>query len=467
MRSLARLARSHPSSTMAALGSVTLLAVWIEFFIIRHRTLLALPVILTAVAVTAFTLRDGRRGRWYVLAGLGVLAVVAQFLWLVTSLHPLWIAALLTSLVLIVATWIAAWTLRQRGPANGAARLRQRAARVGGFAGAGLSCVLSALLVSVAVDASPLAMAVQSGSGFGNSFEPRAATSVSEVNGTQLINDISYGSTYPNSFLDIYIAENDPSVARPTYLVVHGGGFIAGGKSDGDPNAASADSASFALGSGPILDAGYNVVSIDYALAPQVRYPVPVIQLGEAVRFLEERGAEYGLDMSRVVLAGGSAGGHIVSQFAAIQTNAGYAEQMNIEPTMDPETLKAVVLDSAALVPARASRSEAPVLSRDLLFDISLRAYVGTSSELLAESNIPEHVSSDFPPTFIADGNTGSFPDQASELAYVLESLGVRNQLDIPPLSEASLGHGYMFAASPWTDRYNEIKLAFLEDVVK
>ena len=164
---------------------------------------------------------------------------------------------------------------------------------------------------------------------------------------------------------------------------------------------------------------------------------------------------------------GGWGGVNFFSLFADIKTNAGYAEQMNIEPTMDPETLKAVVLDSAALVPARASRSEAPVLSRDLLFDISLRAYVGTSSELLAESNIPEHVSSDFPPTFIADGNTGSFPDQASELASVLESLGVRNQLDIPPLSEASLGHGYMFAASPWTDRYNEIKLAFLEDVVE
>lgn len=452
---------------LVALGTAALVVAWLEFFIVRHQVIFGILGIAIAIALAVVAVHHRRRGGWIFLAGLSVVVAVFQLLWITTTLYPFWIAALVATVLLALSVWLDGWKARAKEPVRGAARLRRCAAHAGGVFGASAAGILSIALASVAIDPSPIAIAVQSVSGSGNSFEPRAATTVTEVNGAQLTSDIQYGSTYPNSYLDIYIADSDPSVSRPTYLVVHGGGFIAGSKSDGDPNAAGADDAYFALGSGPVLDAGYNVVSIDYALAPQVRYPVPVIQLGEAMQFLQANGAQYGLDMSRVVLAGGSAGGHIVAQYAAIQTSVDYAQQIGIGQTMDTTALKAVVLDSAALVPARAGRSQAPVISRDWLFYLSLRSYVGTSKELLAQADITKHVSASYPPTFIADGNTGTFPDQATDLAAALTALGVKNDLDIPPISEATLGHGYMTASSRWTDLYNEHKLAFLTAVVQ
>lgn len=42
------------------------------------------------------------------------------------------------------------------------------------------------------------------------------------MNGARLTNDIQYGTQYPNSYLDVYIADNDPTVVRPTYLFFTG-----------------------------------------------------------------------------------------------------------------------------------------------------------------------------------------------------------------------------------------------------
>ncbi len=56
-------------------------------------------------------------------------------------------------------------------------------------------------------------------------------------------------------------------------------------------------------------------VSVDYALSPEARFPQAVLECAAVVRFLVEHGAEWGLDPSRIVIGGDSAGGNLA--FAA------------------------------------------------------------------------------------------------------------------------------------------------------
>lgn len=135
-------------------------------------------------------------------------------------------------------------------------------------------------------------------------------------------------------------------------------------------------STTFALGQQAALEAGYNVVAPGYALAPQNPYPVPTVQLSQAVEFLKEHGAEYGIDMNRLVIEGGSAGGYIAAQYALIQSNPDYAARTGIEQTIDPDALQAVVLDSAPL-DTEDLATEAPSLSDDFVFDFAARAFWG------------------------------------------------------------------------------------------
>ncbi len=52
-------------------------------------------------------------------------------------------------------------------------------------------------------------------------------------------------------------------------------------------------------------------VSVDYALSPEARFPQAVEECAAVVRHVAAHGAEWGLDGSRIVLAGDSAGGNL------------------------------------------------------------------------------------------------------------------------------------------------------------
>lgn len=321
-----------------------------------------------------------------------------------------------------------------------------------------VSTFLSEALAHIAPNA--IATALQRKLGFKNSFTPAGERGRRQRTryGALRISDVAYGSRFPNSFLDVYVANADTKTVRPTYVFVHGGGFIIGSKESGDPS--DGPVGDFEIMCRPMLDAGFNVVSVGYALAPEHRYPTPVLQLSEAVSFLQREGGAYGIDMSRVVLAGISAGGQIVGQFVNIETNTGYARAMGIEPVMTG-TLLAVVLDSAALDVERIGRPQKPAPRQSYLFALARRVYLGTQRKVWAEADVAAHVSRHFPPAFIADGNAGSFPDQARDLHERLNGWDVCNELCLPE-AHGAVEHGFMQSPSPLTDEYNRRKVRFL-----
>ncbi|KQZ86096.1 hypothetical protein ASD56_07495 [Microbacterium sp. Root166] len=256
---------------------------------------------------------------------------------------------------------------------------------------------------------------------------------------------------------------NDLITKRPTFIYVHGGGFVLGDKISPDP-AAQGDGG-FGVVRDPIIDAGYNLVSIDYALAPEFKYPVPVIQLSQAIAFLQDHASDYGLNMDQVVIGGASAGGQIVGQFALIESDPIYSERVGIEPVMNGN-LKAVVLDSAVIDTSRAGKTQTRKMVTNLLFGLARRAYLGRSARFLREADILGNVTSNYPPTFISDGNTGTFPDQAGDLHNKLNQLGVSNILNVYPRTEVALGHAFMVSPSKFTTDYNRLKVDFLSRIL-
>jgi poly(3-hydroxybutyrate) depolymerase len=109
--------------------------------------------------------------------------------------------------------------------------------------------------------------------------------------------------------MDIAVPPNATADARqPLLVLIHGGGFVAGDKSDFYPEMAS------------YARAGYVVATINYRLTPgngasdtirttAVRHAVEDAM--NAIRFLRRNAARYGIDPNRVVSIGSSAGGGI------------------------------------------------------------------------------------------------------------------------------------------------------------
>ncbi|MFT4196975.1 MAG: alpha/beta hydrolase fold domain-containing protein [Pseudoxanthomonas sp.] len=71
--------------------------------------------------------------------------------------------------------------------------------------------------------------------------------------------------------------------------------------------------------------AGMAVIGVDYALAPEVRYPGALEQVVAVVRWLGEHAAELGVDPARLALGGDSAGGSLAFGAALRLRDAGDA----------------------------------------------------------------------------------------------------------------------------------------------
>ncbi|VQW79266.1 lipase [Streptococcus pneumoniae] len=277
--------------------------------------------------------------------------------------------------------------------------------------------VTSLLLTYLTVDSSPVAKLSQSAANTINSFEPQTDFTVTVSEGNQLLENIQYGTELPNSYLDIILPKGDNINSRPTYLFFHGGGFVAGDKMQGDPNQVSEYSASL-YHFEEMVKAGYNVVTVNYALASQYSYPTAIKQISDAVAFLEKNAEKYQLNMNEVVIAGSSAGGNLAAEFVTIQANPSYAKEINVTPVMDLSQIKAAVLEVPALDPNRVGKTQRTSIIEDYVFGQAIAAYMRQSvispdRELYASRNLIDKVTADFPPVFITDGNLGSFMDQS------------------------------------------------------
>ncbi len=272
-----------------------------------------------------------------------------------------------------------------------------------------------------------------------NSFEPRSASADTvRDDGVRIRTNLKYGTTYPNSFLDIWYPTADDRASRPTLIYMHGGGFFMGSKDWGDPLAAGGDPDALSEPIELIAKQGFNVVNIDYALAPAYRYPVPLLQLNEAIGFLRTHAQEYGLDMTRVFIMGGSAGAQLSAQYGVVLSDPAYAAEVGIEPTIDPSHVKGLVLFSPPL----------KVSGFGWRMNSMMWAYLNTqdleNSPQARQVDILSHINPRYPPTYITDGNQpDTFPEHAKAMAQALTSNGIDHVFNYYEASEALLDHGY------------------------
>lgn len=281
--------------------------------------------------------------------------------------------------------------------------------------------------------------------------------------------NVSYGQEYPRSFLDVFTKKGQSEA--PTVVYLHGGGWIAGDKSAGDPNQSARDTNYQIYHFEKMVHAGYNVVSLNYALAPAYPYPTQLKQISQAVSYLQAHEKELGIGMDKVIVSGSSAGGNLAADFVTLQVNPHHPQAATIQPVLSKKALKAMVLEVPALDMTQVNHTYRPLRFNDYVFGISVMTYtkqpmVSYDEDFLAKISPINYVTKDLPPTFIADGNLGSF--MKSNLRYYekLQKAGVKSKLYIPSVAEGDATHGFLAEiGSPMTETYLKMKFAFLKQL--
>lgn len=109
----------------------------------------------------------------------------------------------------------------------------------------------------------------------------------------------------------------------PVTLYFHGGGFVVGSPRTTDGICLALAEVARSL-----------IVSVDYRLAPEARFPAAVEDASDALRWLATNAAELAGDPSKIAVAGDSSGGNLAAVVAQ-QARSALCHQLLIYPVLD------------------------------------------------------------------------------------------------------------------------------------
>lgn len=254
--------------------------------------------------------------------------------------------------------------------------------------------------------------------------------------------------------LDLHLDVLQVASAKPTPVVIqlHGGGWIRGDR----PSSYGTFSA--------LLAAGMSVVTVDYRVGKEAPAPAAIGDVRCAMAWVKANAAKYNFDLTRVVIYGASAGGHLALM-------AGYAPASFNPPGCSDQPKVAAVLDfygPTNLAEAINQHGSSDSVHQWLGLEKPLVPYTGTAPTTSGPDVAPvvngggqgprwatpndavlararemspmSYIRAGLPPTFIVNGDHDPAvdPTQDAQLKKALDAAGVANGQDIVPGG----GHG-------------------------
>jgi acetyl esterase len=206
----------------------------------------------------------------------------------------------------------------------------------------------------------------------------------------------------------IYRPKNVPA-AFPCVVYLHGGAFIRGSLDSGDP-----------IAWGIADHVGCIVISVDYRLAPEQRFPAGVEDCYAVVSYIASHSGELGIDGAKVAIWGDSAGGNMAAACCLMARDRG-------GPAISAQVLIYPCLTDELTSPSYTTYAEAPVTTASI--DRAWSLYLGdrrrpTTEPYAAPLKAPDL--SNLPPAHVHEAQIDCLADDSVQYAERLRAAGNR-----------------------------------------
>ncbi|MCF5648353.1 alpha/beta fold hydrolase [Pseudomonas syringae] len=212
-----------------------------------------------------------------------------------------------------------------------------------------------------------------------------------------------------------------PHTDLPVILYIHGGGFVLG-----SPEMADDDLAKLAVELQAI------VIAVDYRLAPEHPFPIPLEDCYAALEWIFCNGAAQGMNTSNLVIMGHSAGGGLAAALALLARDRGLrtiAGLVLIYPMLDHRT---GTPDAPPANPTTGTFSWSRQANH-FCWECLRGAYAVDDDRKALFSPALATDLSDLPPTFICVGALDLFLEEDLSFGLALSRSGVPVELHVYP----------------------------------
>ncbi|MGA8150282.1 MAG: alpha/beta hydrolase [Terriglobales bacterium] len=248
--------------------------------------------------------------------------------------------------------------------------------------------------------------------------------------------DVSPNITYlvANNYenkLDVY-RPNTAKSPTPVVMFIHGGGWVAGAKEES------------VLELLPYLQMGFAAVNVEYRLGKVSLAPAAVEDCLCALHWIGLNAKKYNFDLSKIIVTGGSAGGHLALTTAMIPPSAGFENECAYQedeswngPWTDARPKVAAVVNWFGITDVADMLQGAPNMRS---YAVSWLGSLPNREDLAKRLSPLTYVRPGLPPIITIHGDADHIVpySQAVRLQEALNKAGVKNQLFTVPGG----GHG-------------------------
>lgn len=202
-------------------------------------------------------------------------------------------------------------------------------------------------------------------------------------------------------------AGEEGAAARPVLVWFHGGGFVIGDLDTADPTARALAARSDAV-----------VVSVDYRLAPEHRFPAAVDDAMVAVQWVAEHAPEIGGDGRRLAVGGHSAGANLAAVVSQLAKAAG-------GPELRLQILACPAVDLAGDYASAHENAEGYFVTTATMIWFAEHYLAGHDPETPRVSPLLASDLSGLPPALVITAEYDPLRDQGDAYAAALSAAGV------------------------------------------
>ena len=249
--------------------------------------------------------------------------------------------------------------------------------------------------------------------------------------------------------LDILRPENLRRGPYPAVILIHGGGWRSGDRSQAIPMARR------------LAGSGYVAVAVEYRLSTEALYPAAVHDLKGAIRWLRAHAATYGIDRSKIAALGCSAGGQLAALLGTTNGDR-FFEEATGSPYQSSDVQAVVDIDGVLDFNTADEIGADSIAAKTKAASLWFGGSIYEKRDLWVEASPITHVGPTTPPMAFINSSLDRFHFGRDRMIEKLNSLGIESEVHAIP----DTPHPF-WLFDPWFDTTCRYVIAFLDKTLK